>query len=194
MRYPQNVKEFIQENYKGITSMELTERLNKACGTNYRLKQIRMYMGHHGLCNGINTRYKKGNVPYVKGKSPKEYMSPEGYKSFVKSLKGKRSWKWKPEGSVYVDSRGYPQVKTENGWRCVKNVLWEKHNGEIPKDSIVTMLDGDKTNVTIDNLALIKKSTSLKLSHDGLRFNDKDLTKVGISIIQLKEEIYKYEK
>lgn len=52
-RYPEEIANFIAENYVGIMTAELVERINAAFGTSYTVGQIRAYKSNHGLSSGI---------------------------------------------------------------------------------------------------------------------------------------------
>jgi len=74
------------------------------------------------------------------------------------------------------------KVKEPGAWRYVHRLVWEEHNGPVPKGYIVTFLDGNKENTDISNLALISQRENLLLIQNGLRNTDAELTKCGIAI------------
>lgn len=52
-RYPQEIRDFIAENYVGITTAELVERVNAAFGSSCTIGQIKSYKANHRLRSGV---------------------------------------------------------------------------------------------------------------------------------------------
>ncbi|XRD75871.1 HNH endonuclease [Dyella marensis] len=63
---------------------------------------------------------------------------------------------------------GYRYVKvTDTGarsqdWKRAHHVLWEETNGPIPVDFVLKFKDGNRSNLSIDNLVLMPRSDHLK--------------------------------
>lgn len=74
-------------------------------------------------------------------------------------------------GEEKHNKSGYTLVKIkENGiggekYKLKQRIIYESHYGEIPDDSIITFLDGDKENFAISNLACIPKKYHLMINH-----------------------------
>ena len=79
-------------------------------------------------------------------------------------------------------------------WRPKHQLIWEDAHGSIPEGHIVIFLDGDRTNLALDNLALCSKSVALMLNKKGLRFSRADATKAGVLIAQITAKIYEKQK
>ena len=56
------------------------------------------------------------------------------------------------------DGEGYLRGTTDKKRVYAHKILWEKINGKIPSDSVIHFIDGNKENIVIENLALIKKT------------------------------------
>ena len=182
--YPDEVKKFIAENVRGITSTELTEKVNKQFGTDYGPNHIRAYMKNHGLTNGLNTCFKKGSIPHNKGK--KGICGKGCEKTWFK--KGQMPINHKPIGSERIDSKdGYILIKTAEPrtWKHKHRVIWEQHNGPVPRNHVVIFLDGDKTNLDISNLALISRSELKIMNQMGLKYDNAEATKTGVMIAKV---------
>ena len=102
-----------------------------------------------------------------------------------------------PVGSEYVNKkRGDIMIKVSlegtsyQNWKRKHRVVWENANGKIPKDRKIIFLDGNKLNCELENLALVTKAESIRLSQFGLRFNDRELTKTGIMIARLSLSVH----
>lgn len=63
----------------------------------------------------------------------------------------------KKPGSERRSGRGF-QVKTEAGlWRWKHYLIWEAANGPIPEGFILKFVDGDRKNLSLDNLRLVTR-------------------------------------
>lgn len=158
--YPEEVKKFIEENHKGVGPKAMAELLNKTFGTNYTREQLKSYYGNHKINSGLTGYFKKGQKPL----------------------------NHKPVGSERIDVDGYTLIKTAepNIWEPKHKVLWEEKNGKVPEGHVLTFLDGDKRNISLENLALITMAESLEITRSNLRSANPDFTKTGILIAKVK--------
>ena len=71
-----------------------------------------------------------------------------------------------PIGTEVVDSYGYrkrkvrddkPGGKAYRNWRFVHVIVWEQHNGPLPKGHIVRFRDSDNTNASPSNLVALTR-------------------------------------
>ena len=77
-------------------------------------------------------------------------------------------------------SGGITQIKTASGkWKGKHVVLWEEANGEVPEGHCVIFANGNKQDMTIDNLLLVQKSVLMTMSVLGLHSTDPEMTKIG---------------
>lgn len=67
-----------------------------------------------------------------------------------------------PIGTERTNRYGYIEVKTDRRrkdgtvmWEGKHRIIWRETNGEIPIDKKIIFKDGDKTNLTLDNLQLV---------------------------------------
>lgn len=128
---------------------------------------------------------KKGMISPNKG--IKRLYIPGSEKNWYK--KGTTPYNHKPVGSERVDREGgYLLIKTAepNKWELKHKVIYESVHGKLSKGHVVTFLDGDKTNLQIDNLEAITMGESAALTGLKLRFNDGELTKTGILITKIR--------
>lgn len=183
--YSEEVIRFITQNHSGIGPKDMSELLNKTFNTNYTNAQMKSYYGNHHINSGKKGYFEKGHTPANKGQ--KGYCAPGCEKSWFQ--KGHNPVNHKPVGSERVDNKdGYTLVKIAepNVWKLKQHVVWEDANGPIPKGHIVTFLDGNKGNFTLDNLSLITMAESLQLTRLRLRSNNPEFTRTGILIAKLK--------
>lgn len=149
----------------------------------------------YGIYTGYDGKFKKGNVPWNKGM--KGLRTPGSEKGWFK--KGQKSFNEKPLGSEYKCD-GYTMVKVkETGtryerWRLKHVLVWEEHNGPVPKDCIVTFLDGNRDNFDINNLACIRKGVNSVLNTKKLRSKNKEIFEARVAQIELDQKIKKITK
>ena len=200
--------QFLLDNYKGIGNKELTTLINNKFNTTFKISQIKHYKHNRHLDSGITGRFEKGQKSWNKGKTWAEFMTPEGQANSRKTWykKGNNpanmdkvgTEKWKSSHSNR-DDEGFLYVKVQDkhgrfNWKQKHRLLWEKHYGEIPKGYKVIFKDGNRHNITLDNLALVSNSEMLILNRRDLIFSDKDLTETGIVIAQLIDKTNKKKK
>lgn len=189
-KYTKEQKDFICNNVKGRTSIELTQLVNKHFGLNLGVNQIRAYMKNHGLKNGLNMQFKPGNASFNKGK---KYPGQTNKTSFKK---GNKPINYRPVGSERVNVDGYIEIKVadSNKWRLKHRVIWEEANGPIPRGHALIFADSDKLNVSLDNLILVSRSQLARLNQNHLITNDAELTKTGIILADIYSKIGERKK
>lgn len=175
--------EFLLQNYKGILTAELTDKINKRFSTSFTVSQIRSYKSNHHLPNGFDGRFKKGNVPYNKGK--KGLIHPGCQKGWF--MKGQMPHNHKPVGSERVTVDGYIEIKVSepNKWRLKHRLIWEQANGQIPKNTAIVFLDGNKQNADIANLKLISRAELLIMNRHNLFKADRDLSDISTNLAKM---------
>lgn len=170
--------EFIKLNAKGKTTAELTNLFNKKFNTDIKTTQIRAFKQRNKITSGVDTRFKKGSIPFNKGKKGVGGWEPTQFK------KGNIPANHRKVGSERIDRDGYVLVKVAepNKWKLKHRVVWEEANGPIPEGYHVIFSDGNKENLSIDNLILVSRKQLLTLNKNKLIKKDADLTKTGLAI------------
>lgn len=189
-KYPKKVKDFIEKNHTGVGPKDMAELLNKIFGTSYTKMQMKSYYGNNKINSGLDGRFKPGHVPHNKGKKGISYEGMEA----TQFKKGNKPANWVPLGSERVNGDGYIDIKIADGkkqknWKGKHIIIWEKHNGPVPKGHAIIFGDGDNRNFDINNLVLVSRQQLLILNRNNLIKNDADLTRTGIAIADLYQKI-----
>ncbi len=189
-------KEFIKSNAKGLKNKELADLVNKTFGLSITARQMNTWKKNHGVTSGLDCRFKNGHVPANKGTKGK--FNVGGNRTSFK--KGHKPLNYKPIGSERIDRDGYTLIKVQDDgpwhkrWRYKHRVMWEKENGPIPDGHALLFADGNKQNITLDNLILVSRKQMATLNKKGLITNDSDLTRTGIVIADIYQKISERKK
>ena len=183
-------RQFIKDNYLGISSDQLTKMLNDKFGTQFEVKSIMNFKQNNKLKSGVEVQWKKGHVPHNKGQK----MSQERYEKqkpfmFQKDYTPIHN---KAIGSERVVRHGHIQVKVtdekhkgKKNWKYKHHLVYEQHYGSIPEGMVITFVDGDCTNFDIDNLVAVKNADLVWLNKHGMKFKDRELLESSISLGRL---------
>ena len=110
--------------------------------------------------------FPKGHQPMNKGRKQTEYMSEEqlAKTKATRFKKGHIPKNHKPVGYERITRDGYIEVKTAepNVFELKHRLVWIEHNGEIPPGYNIQFKDGNRQNVSIENLYMISRSEQLK--------------------------------
>lgn len=187
-------KNFLAEVAPGRGYKEITELMNQKFEYQFTNGQISSALKRMGVSTGRTGRFEKGNIPYNKGTKGIAKPNSGSFK------KGQKATNWRPVGSERINKDGYIEVKVSDDgrkqdmWKLKHRVVYEEHNGPIPKGSAIIFGDGDKLNLSHDNLILITRSQLAILNKNGLRQEDIELTKTAINVVDLMLQIGKLKK
>lgn len=190
--YPQEIRDFIRENIKGVGPKTMAKLLNNEFGTNYTMIQIKAYYGNNNLTSGLTGYFPKGHIPPNKGKKGQWAEGCE--KGWFK--KGNAPANYQPVGSERINTYGVLDVKVAdpNKWRAKHQLIWEELNGPIPEGYVILFADSNKQNIDISNLILISRQQLLIMNKQGLIHEDPELTKTGVTISEVYSKIYELNK
>lgn len=192
--YPAGMEEFVRSIAEGKTTREITEAVNKKYGAGtITEKKMRAYKKNHKISSGLDCRFKPGSIPANKGKP----MSPETYEKCKATMfkKGSVPRNHMNIGEYTHTADGYLIRKVkETGtqrerFEFVHRAVWEEHNGPIPAGKMISFLDGNKDNCSIENLFMTDKETNLEMNRRKLRFENPELTTIGEKVARLNVAI-----
>jgi hypothetical protein len=190
--FPKEVYDFIFENNRGKTAVEITNLVNEKFRTNYKLAQIKTFRKNHSLISGLTGQFLKGNIPQNKGL--KGWYNPGCEKGWFK--KGHHALNKAELGTEVVNKFGYHRVKIgePNVWKFKHLLVWEEHNGKVPKGCLIIFADGNKDNCDISNLRCITQTENVIMNRYDLRAESAELTEIGLSIAKLKHKTSELSK
>lgn len=157
-------QQFIIDNAYGISTDELTTLFNKKYNKNMSISQIRNWKEHHKIKNGVDAKFKKGQKQIYTYSRP---LGSERVKYFNRTKE------------TYIKV-AHPKV-----WELKQNYMYKKYYGEMPENSVVIFLNGNRDDFSKENLECITLNEQYMMACSGLYFNDIDLTKTGIDIAKL---------
>lgn len=155
-------EEFLKSVVKGNTCAQITKIINRKYNLNLSTQQIKSLKNRLKLKSGVDARFKKGMVPYNKGKKNVTGMSSTRFK------KGRVPYNFRPVGSLRYpeDNKNYVMIKVANPnkWQQYHDYLWEKHKGKIPKGYVVVFADGNNRNFDINNLDIMSRTELMEMN------------------------------
>ena len=165
---------FIKYKYQTCDINGLLVLINMHFGLSLKKSQLRAFFKNHKITCGRTGRFEKGNVPWTDGKAGTGICKPNSG-CFKKgdipvNLKTLGSERICPkDGYILIKvAEKNPYTGAPTRYRAKQLVIWEQHNGPIPKGYLVTFIDGDKLNCDIDNLELISLAENLQRNRLGL--------------------------
>lgn len=167
----------------GHSHKEIQEEFTARFGWEISMGQVVGYIKNHHLNTGRTGRFEKGQVSHNKGE--KGVYAPGCEKGWF--AKGHMPHNHKPVGSERFSKDGYWEIKVAEPkkWRLKHLVIWEEHNGPVPKGSCVIFLDGDTSNLDIKNLMLIKRRDLVRMNQNGLFSDIPEITEAGTHVAEL---------
>lgn len=190
--FPRKVRDFIRENNKGKTALQMTELLNQTFGTSYTTEQIKSIRGRMHLDSGLTGHFEPGHIPANKGK--KSVYGKGCERTWFK--KGHMPHNHVPVGTEVMSTDGYLKVKIAepNVWSFKHIMEWENHNGKIQDGCLISFKDGDHYNCNIENLMCITRTEHAILNRQKLRSSSPELTETGLALAKLKHKIQEVQK
>jgi hypothetical protein len=171
----------LRELYPDVKTEKIAERLRRSLASTYNrarklgLERSAAYLASADACRlrrdnspGVAFRFPKGHVPANKGLRRPGWsagrMKETQFKKGVRS--GQAALNWRPIGSQrLVDGYRYTKISdirnvpwTRN-WKPTHVLLWESHNGPVPAGHALKFVNGDRTDIRLDNLKLITRRT-----------------------------------
>lgn len=148
--------------YADTSTAELARVLGRteaAIGNQAALMGLRKTQAYMQAAGG---RFQPGLVPWNKDK----HVPARGRAVETQFKPGNRPHTWRPIGSERIADGVLQRKMTDTGctrrdWVPVHRLLWEAHNGPVPKGHIVVFRNGDRTDIRLENLELITRRENM---------------------------------
>lgn len=110
--------------------------------------------------------------------------------------KGQIPHNHKPVGSERLSKYGYIEIKTKEPrtYELKHRVVWQQHNGPIEKNQIITFIDNDPTNCSIENLMMITRQQALFINRQKLHNHTGEVKQAVATLAQLNVVAQQAEK
>lgn len=196
IKYNNEVVNYLIENHKGKTLIELADMINKKFNANITNRDVGNLKSRLKRRKGIildpavnDGRYRIGQSPANKGKKWDEYLTKEQQKKAKQTWfkKGNIPANYRKIGEERTTVDGYIEIKIKDGclndnWILKHRYIYEQHYGKIPEGYNVIFLDGNRKNINISNLKLVSKYEDLIMNNNKLFSTDKNITETGTII------------
>lgn len=185
IQYTDEMLEWIEANQADISRAELTRRFNKRFNMNTGRCTIPALCVRKGWISKHDGRIKKGDTPWNKGKTGYMGANATSFK------KGQKVHNHRPVGSERITKDGYIQIKVAepSDWQLKHIVVWESRNGKVPLNHCIRMIDGNRTNVSIDNLLCIPRGANAVVN----KFNNANTDSAELNKAILLTETLKHK-
>ncbi|SIO94687.1 HNH endonuclease signature motif containing protein [Vibrio spartinae] len=195
--YTEEEKLFLSENCQRARR-ELTVLFNHRFGTDIGEKAIAGTCKRYGFFSGRTGHFEKGSKPwntgikgattsnsgsFQKGQVPKN-LKPIGHERFCAK-----------DGHILIKvNEPNPYTGASTRYRPKHHVVWEQHNGVIPRGHIIRFKDGDNRNCDIDNLVCVSKSVNLRMNKRDVNNLPDELKETGRMIAELEVAMFEASK
>lgn len=162
-----------------------------------KLKRLNGTQFEKGKRRSPETEFKKGSVPFNKGKKVSEYLPQETLERILKTAfkKGNLPPNTKHDYAISqrIDKQKKPYlcIRVSLGkWEYLNRWMWKQEHGGIPKGMNVAFKDGNPLNCVPENLFLeSRKENMQRNSLQRLRYAQPEIYRAIYANIQLKKTI-----
>lgn len=177
----------LRELAPGRTIYEISEELRKH-GIYRKPAQVRYRKKYLGITSGqVQRPSEKSKATQFKPGSLPHNTKPIGYERLSKS------------GYIEVKVKMRPTALPD-GKRCNDNfvpkhkLVWEAANGPVPEGCIVVFKDGNKQNVSLENLACITRGQNAVMNQAHIRCDNPEAFDVCLAMADIKSAVSKRKK
>lgn len=190
MNYTKEQKDFIRSIALGKSNIEIIELFYIEYNIRITKTQMKCLKANNNIASGLTGHFIKGQTSWNKGKK----LQTIGRMAETQFKKGQFSPNRLPIGSTRFSKDGYLEIKFQDGklnknWKGMHRLLWEEVNGPIPAKHRIVFLDGDKSNIVIENLALMTFEQTAVMSTRNLFYKNPELTKLGSKIAEIELKV-----
>lgn len=173
----------LRELAPGRTIYEISEELRKH-GIYRKPAQVRYRKMYLGITSGQvsrtteksrATQFKSGNLPHN--------TKPIGYERLSR------------DGYIEVKVKMRPSnPKCNDNFVPKHKLVWEAANGPVPEGCVIAFKDGNRQNVSLENLACITRKQNAVLNHAHIRCDNPEAFDVCLAMADIKSAVSKRKK
>lgn len=197
-KYPAEVVDYVKIIAENKKKSDIAKQVNAKFGINLSKANIKSIFQYYKISSTLTGHFENSHIPWNKGKN----MRKETFEKLRPTLfcKGHVPWTYREVGSIRTSKEGHVIIKVaETGrkttdWRPLKNIVWELRYGKVPAGKIITMLDGNKYNFNLSNLACISCAENAMINKYGMRYDNSDLTRTSVNIAKVVLKVGDYKK
>lgn len=179
--FSQAVRDYCKANAT-LNRRTLVEQINAKFGTDYRHEHIKSLCTRMSLKTGRDGCFKPGNIPHPNAR-------PKGPNK-TSFKKGNNPHNTRPPLHVR-NHDGYWEIKvfntgvTRQDFVLCHHLVWQLHNGPVPQGHIIIFIDGDSSNIEIENLRCISRGAHAIINQRGYRNLPPEAIPAGITLGEL---------
>ncbi len=155
--YTQEQEEWLKENFPKLGRIATTQQFNKRFGTSKTVQAIKV----HCVCMGLRVTNDRRSMTAIEN-----------------------TGRYHPVGTIVLGSHDEPYVKTDEGWKRLKEIVCHRGKGKV-----VIHLDGNPANCDPDNLMAVTRAVLIKMSKNRFWSEEKEITRTGVCWCELSEAI-----
>ena len=192
--YTKEEREFMRSFVPGHSYNEIRNAFIEKFGWQITISQIKGYIGNHHLNTGRTGKFQKGHAAHNKGVPMKKEVYEKAKVTMFK--KGNIPPNYRPVGSERITKDGYIEVKVadKSRWNLKHRVVWEQHNGPVPRGHTIIFLDGDKKNCDITNLKLIRRRELLIMNRYNIHGENAETMEMAVNLAKLIDSTTRAKK
>lgn len=185
-------EDWIAARCRGTPFKDMALRVNKQFGLSVTEQQVKALYARRKWKNGNGGRFEKGHKPWNTGMKGLTIAGSEvGRFQF-----GHRPKNARPVGSERVSRDGYVEIKIAepNKWAHKHRYLYEQAHGPVGSSHAVIFLDGDKQNMSLENLKAVPRAILPFMKNNKLFTKDPEITATGVTLATLVNTTSKRRK
>lgn len=171
--YTEDEIDFLLKKRPFVTKDKLAEMFNSKFNTNISAKALQQICVRRGIYSLDDGCFKKGHISHNKGKKQSEYMTDEQIdkSKATRFKKGNVPPNHRNIGDERVLKDGYTEIKIAepNKWILKHRYIWEQQFGALKKNETVEFIDGNKSNLSLDNLIKVTRKQSAVMTKLNIR-------------------------
>lgn len=178
--------EYMASIIPGRLSRDVVRMMNEKFGSELTVRQVQAWKKNHKTPSGYDTRWRAGQKSWIKGRKFPGHTNAGCWE------KGHIAFNNLPIGTIRRHDK-YWVIKVRDGklnenWELLHRHIWEQENGPIPEGHRLIFRDGNRDNVTLENIVCVStQDAAVAVLKYGLT-DDPDINDVILNVAKLKRK------